>query len=212
MLFRALALGVLVVGRSVWAADDAYPAPPMVSVPDEPEAGVAPTTTMPMPKISNAPLEPETAEQIEAVKAEPPGRMKRVGLSLAFGAASGAAVGLVGGLIGLAVGPGQLQPMGNGWSLAALGFCLGAPVGVLIAGWLFDGNGAWWATLLGDAAGALIGLAAVGFGGPEGGAALFTLPLVGSVLAYEMTSDVTVAPTVSLLRGGGGTVGLVGRF
>ena len=57
--------------------------------------------------------------------------------------------------------------------------------------------------------------AAVGFGGAEGTPVLFSLPLVGSVLGYELTSvanRTVVTPTVSLLKGGGGSVGFVGVF
>jgi len=234
MKARAFALGVWIVSRAVLA--DELTAPPMVPAPVEaervPRADVPPPPPPPptenavtptVPRVSNRLIDPVEGDDDESepgalrlmrAPEEAPGRMKRVGLSLALGAASGATLGLIGGLIGASLGPGQLQPMGNGWSLAALGFCLGAPVGVLISGWLFEGNGTWWATLLGDAAGALISLAAIGFGGPDGGAAFFTLPLVGSVLGYELTSDAsraTVTPVVSLLPRGG-ALSLMGRF
>ncbi len=223
-MVRALTLCVVLVGSASWAEELPAPSePPLIEAPDSTEPARAPAapelTQPPAPggpqvgHISNRPLDPVPATQ--ALQEEPPGRIKRVAWSLAFGAVSGVAVAIVGGVLGGSVRGAQLKPIGNGWAGAGLGFIVGAPIGVLLAGAIFDGNGAWWAAVLGDLAGGLVGLAAVGFGGAEGTPVLFSLPLVGSVLGYELTSAANrtvVAPTVSLLRGGGGTVGLVGQF
>ncbi len=222
-MLRALVFSVVLLGSTTWAQDE-LSEPPLVPAPETPEAprgpptmnpnaDAAPPVTPQVGHIANRPLEPVPATA--ASQEEPPGRFKRIAWSLGFGAVSGAAIAVVGGVLGASVRGPQLQPMGNGWTGAALGFIVGAPIGVLIAGAIFDGNGAWWATVLGDLAGALVGLAAVGFGGAEGTPVLFSLPLVGSVLGYELTSvanRTVVTPTVSLLKGGGGSVGFVGVF
>ena len=213
---RGLALLVVLLAPAVWAQQSPdLSAPPLVPAPFEDEVVPPPpvAATPQVGRVSNRPLEPVPAAATE--QEEPPGRAKRIGWSFGFGAVSGAAVALAGGLIGLSVHGAQAKPIGNGWTGAALGFTVGAPVGVLIAGLLFDGNGAWWATIIGDVIGAAISLAAIGFGGPEGTPAAFTLPLIGSVIGYEITSvanRTVVAPTVSLLRGGGGSIGVVGQF
>jgi hypothetical protein len=215
---RALALMVVLLAPKVWAQENAEPsAPPLVQAPEAPSDEVVPpppaVTTPQVGRIANAPLDP--VPDAAAQQAEPPGRAKRIGWSFGFGVVSGAAVAAVGGLIGANVHGAQAQPIGNGWWGAALGFMVGAPIGVLVAGLLFDGTGAWWATLVGDVAGAAIALAAIGFGGPEGTVAAFTLPLIGSVIGYEVTSvanRTVVTPTVSVLRGGGGSVGVMGQF
>lgn len=221
---RALVFGLLLLGSTAWARREVLSEPPLVpapATPDEPRGppavNQAPGEPVPVTpqvgQIANRPLEPVPAADTSLE--EPPGRFKRIAWSLGFGAVSGAALAVVGGVLGASVRGPQLQPTGNGWAGAGLGFIVGAPIGVLLAGAIFDGSGAWWATLLGDLAGGLVGLAAVGFGGAEGTPVLFSLPLVGSVLGYELTSvanRTVVTPTVSLLRGGGGSVGFVGVF
>jgi hypothetical protein len=93
---------------------------------------------------------------------------------------------------------------------------VGAPLGVLLAGWLFDGDGAWWATVLGDVAGLAAAAVSALFGGKEAAPLLFALPLAGSVLGYEFSSSgsrstAAVTPVLSL-GPGGGSLGLVGAF
>lgn len=218
-------LSAVIISMLLAQEPAAPPAPPPVTAPPllpAPEGDPRPPPAV-MPKLSNQPLGVDDddgpgAQRVAAPADEPPGRMKRVGLSLAFGAISGAAFGAACGLITLAIGArSQAYPMGNAWTGAAVGFVAGVPAGVALAGLLFEGNGKWWAAILGDLAGALIGLGAVAFGGPDGGAALFTLPLAGAVLAYELTSDAnrsaTVTPAVSVFKNGqGGSFGLMGQW
>ena len=142
MQARALALGVLLASQAV-VADD-LTAPPLVSAPFEAEPPPPPPRPPPetMPRVANPPLDPAEADDpnepgaprvtARAAPDEPPGRMKRVGLSLAFGAVSGATLGLIGGAIGASLGPGQLQPMGNGWSLAAAHVQHATPAGYAV--------------------------------------------------------------------------------
>jgi hypothetical protein len=166
------------------------------------------------PTIANLPLDQVPPEKPAE---EPPGRGLRIGMGFLFGAGVGAAGALAGGLIGGATLPDQsLQPLGAAWTGAAIGFGLLAPVGVMISGWLFDGDGSFWATLLGDVLGAAIGAGAVVFGGTAGTPLLFALPLAGSVVGYEVTSPsakslVKVSASLTPVNGGA-LVGLAGCF
>jgi hypothetical protein len=138
-------------------------------------------------------------------------------MALLIGGGAGALTAFGGGLIGAAAIRNEaVQPVGNVWTGAALGFALGAPVGVIFAGWLFDGDGAWWATVLGDLAGLVVGAATALLGGPEAIPLLFALPLGGSVLGYETSSSASsthprVTPVASL-GAHGGTIGIMGSF
>jgi len=109
-----------------------------------------------------------------------------------------------------------VRPVGSLWTGASIGFALGLPLGVMLAGWLFDGDGAWWATILGDLAGLAAGAGAALLGGSEGVPLLFAFPLAGAVLGYETSSSPSrsrpsVTP-VARLGPGGGSLGLAGRF
>ena len=133
---------------------------------------VAPTGPEPSPSLVPAPpLEappppPEVANPLPPP--EEPGRLVRVGMALLIGGGAGALTAFGGGLIGAAAIRNEaVQPVGNVWTGAALGFALGAPVGVIFAGWLFDGDGAWWATVLGDLAGLVVGAATALLGGQQ---------------------------------------------
>lgn len=187
--------------------DEPEPPPPLPS-----EQPPSPAVLQP-PTIANPPLEPPQEVTME----EPPGRGLRIGMGLVFGAAAGAAGGLAGGLLGGGALPdSSLQPLGATWTGAAIGFGLLAPLGVVVSGWLFDGDGSFLATLLGDAVGAAVGAAAVWLGGTSGTPLLFTLPLLGSVLGYEVTSPsaksmVKVSASVTPLRDGA-LLGLAGAF
>jgi hypothetical protein len=119
---------------------------------------------------------------------EEPGRGLRVGLSLLGGAVAGTALAVAGGLVGAASAPNpKLQPLGNAWGGASVGFAVGAPVGVLVAAWLLKGHGAWWAVVLADVLGFGLGALSVALGGTAGTPLLFALPLGGSVLADEVS-------------------------
>lgn len=170
------------------------------------------------PAVANLPYDQVAAAEAKAKTEEPPGRPLRIITGLLFGAGVGALGGLAGGFAGAATLPDQaLQPIGATWTGAAIGFGIAAPLGVLLSGWLFDGDGSGLATFVGDLLGAGIGAAAVLFGGQDGTPLLFALPLVGSVVGYEVTSPssrsaVQVSATFSPTRDGGGVVGLAGRF
>jgi hypothetical protein len=171
---------------------------------------------VPAPKGEVPELPPGAAgPALSASPVEEPGRPFRIGMSLLFGAASGAALGLAGGAVGAAAIPADsVRPLSHTWLGAGLGFAIGAPLGVLLSGWLFDGDGAWWAAVLGDLAGLAAGAAATLLGGPQGTPLMFALPLGGSVLGYEFSSHASrtaVVPVVSL-GPGGGSLGLAGGF
>lgn len=155
--------------------DDGTPAP-------EPTAAEAPTPVPPAPGAAKPVV-------LEAPREEA-GRGFRIGMSLLFGAGAGSALAVAGGLIGGAspANP-KLQPLGNVWAGASVGFAVGAPLGVLLAGWLFGGHGAWWAVALADLVGFGLGALSVVFGGTAGTPLLFALPLGGSVLGWEVTAS-----------------------
>jgi hypothetical protein len=224
---------VLCVTRAALAQDaEDVDAPPLVTVeqgteeapppPPNPQDLAAPpvdpnaTGVLQPPAIANVPLDqvPEATKPTE----EPPGRGLRIAMGFLFGAGIGAAGGLAGGLIGSATLPDQsLQPLGAAWTGAAIGFGIFAPVGVLLSGWLFDGDGSVWATLLGDLIGAAIGAGAVVFGGTAGTPLLFALPLGGSVVGYEVTSPAAKSMVVKVSASltpvnGGALFGFAGSF
>jgi hypothetical protein len=187
------------------------PAPQALETPEAPDAPDAPRVAPALGQPEAPPPGPELA----AAPVDEPGRPLRIAMAVLFGAASGAALAVAGGFIGRAtIRSASVQPLGSTWTGAGAGFAVGAPVGVLLAGWLFDGDGAWWASVLGELAGVAAGAGAVLFGGVEGVPLLFALPLAGSVLGYEFSSHgsrTQVAPTLSL-GPGGGSLGVRGRF
>ncbi len=219
--FSAALLLIACTSSAALAQDDAPPAPPpLVSLEDTAQPTPAqPSTPGPLapPAIANRPYDEVVAAEA-ARQEEPPGRPLRILTGLLFGAGVGAAGAVVGGLAGSAALPDQpLQPVGAAWTGAAIGFGLTAPLGVLLSGWLFDGDGSGWATLIGDVLGASVGVAAVLLGGQDGKPLLFALPLVGAIVGYEITSPsarslVRVSATFAPTRDGGGVVGLSGRF
>ncbi len=215
---------------SVLAQDPGYSPPPLVpaSEPSEPPPpppppepqGAAPKV---VDRISNREFDDEPnapaplAVTPSAPLDEPPGRAKRIAISLAVGAGSGAVVAVATGFAGSAVWPRLTPSLPTVWTGAALGFAVAAPVAVLVTGLFFDGDGAWWATLVGDLTGCALGALATIAGSAEGVVALFALPLFGSVIGYEATSVASksaarVGPTVTLLRNGGAAFGLSGTF
>lgn len=166
----------------------------------------------PQPGQPGQPTQPGTVQRSEP---EVNPRLVRVGMASVLGAAIGTVAAVAGGFIGGEYLRPGLTPIGNIWTGGAIGFAIGAPVGVLIAGALFHGNAPWYAPILGDLLGAAVGAAAVAFGGPDALSATFVLPLLGSVIGYEVGSaeDARVAPVLSVLPGGrGGVVGVQGRW
>lgn len=222
------------VGRAALAQDASdFDPPPMVTVEESEPPATPPQPAQPAfppqgradaqgviqpPAIANLPYDQVAVAEAKAKAEEPPGRPLRILTGLLFGAGAGALGGLAGGFAGAATLPDQaLQPIGASWTGAAIGFGLAAPLGVLLSGWLFDGDGSGLATFVGDLLGGGIGVAAIVFGGQDGTPLLFALPLVGSVVGYEVTSPssrsaVQVSATFAPMRDGGGLVGLSGRF
>ena len=195
--------------------------PADVPVPQANQRTAAPIDSIPpLPEAPGVPrVSPGAPPQVVTPPAPPdePGRALRIGMSLLIGGGAGLVGGLGGGLVGAAAIRNEaVQPLGNVWTGAALGFCVAAPLGVILAGWLFDGDGAWWAAVLGDLAGFAAGAAATLFGGVEGLPLLFVFPLAGSVLGYESSSSPSRSRArltpVATMGPGGGLIGLAGRF
>ena len=199
---RSLLLTALLAGVAHAQLPEPSPPPLVTGEPGKEEAVLEPAV------VANPPLPPEAPA--------PPSRMPRIAMGLLVGAGAGALGGVAGGFIGQAAIPNaSVQPLGGAWTGAAIGFALLAPVGVLLAGRWFEGNGAWWATALGDLLGVGLGVASVAFGGAEATPLLFALPLAGSVIGSEVTSS-TRAPTPVAVtfssKSGTSTVSLLGRF
>ncbi|MBL8919486.1 MAG: hypothetical protein JNJ54_11535 [Myxococcaceae bacterium] len=176
------------------------PAQPSYSIPDQPQTAQQPQT-------------PGAVQRAEPPSVNP--RILRIGMSALIGAGVGTVTAIAGGFIGGEYLRPGITPIGNIWTGGAIGFAVGAPVGVLLSGLLFRGDAPWYAPILGDLLGAAVGAAAVAFGGPDALSATFALPLLGSIIGYEVGSsdDATVAPSVTMLRGGSGAVvGVSGRF
>lgn len=177
------------------------PPQPSYSIPDQPQTMAQPTQ------------QPPGAVQRAEPSVNP--RLLRIGMSALFGAGVGTVTAIAGGFIGGEYLRPGLTPIGNIWTGGAIGFAIGAPIGVLISGALFRGDAPWYAPILGDLLGAAVGAAAVAFGGPDALSATFALPLLGSIIGYEVGSseDATVTPSVTVLPGRhGAVVGLAGRF
>lgn len=164
------------------------PAPPVPDVltpppmpPPEPDRSVV----LQPSKVANAPLAPEQPPTA-APEEDTTGRLTRLGLGALGAAVVGTGVGLG---LGFAVPGPSVSPLGPRWTMGAVGFAVGAPVGLLVAQWLLGGKGAWWAAIAGDVLGfALGGLVSWATGGPEGIPLAFVLPLAGALLGYELSS------------------------
>ncbi|MHB8878655.1 MAG: hypothetical protein ACYC8T_33565, partial [Myxococcaceae bacterium] len=127
-----------------------------------------------------------------ASRAEPPSRGSRIGVEIGLGYAAGAALGLT----GLAVGCAALSSSGSwGCVFGALGGVVigagaGLSLGVYLGGRLRGGDGWYIATLGGELIGliAVVGLMQVDPNSSLGAIALLTLPLLGAIGGYELTS------------------------
>jgi hypothetical protein len=139
----------------------------------------------------------------------PRARVRRLGFEVLAGGLSALVVGLPSALLGCHSFKGDC---GTGALLGGtLGVGIAVPAAVMIIGDALGGDGEFWATVLGDAGGLLIGAASVELGGWEAAVLLIALPLVGAVLGYESSQQrlgVTVAPT----QGGGLALAMGGRF
>lgn len=206
--WKTLTLALIATGA---LAQDLTP-PPLVPAeappPQQPQQAQPPADAQGVlkpPAIANAPLD---------ASKEPPGRGLRMGMSLLIGAGLGTIGAVTGGFIGpRTIANEAVLPLGNGWTGAAIGWAIAVPLGVVLSGRLFDGDGSFWATLLGDVLGAAVGVAGVVFGGTDGTPLLFALPLGGAVIGYEATSHPSrVVPTVSIAPNGTATIGVVGAF
>lgn len=142
-------------------------------------------------------------------------RLFRIGMSALFGAGFGTATAIAGGFLGGEFLRPGLTVIGNIWTGGAIGFAIGAPIGVLVSGLLFKGDAPWWAPILGDLIGVAAGIGTVAIGGPNALSTTFIFPLLGSIIGYEVGSrdDATVAPTVTVLpQGQGAVAGVQGRW
>lgn len=150
-------------------------------------------------------------------KPKPSDRLGRIGVELSasmVGELGGGLVGAFAGCLAVAYGPqGCLIAFLVG---ALIGGLVGVPTGVLIGGYLMDGNGSVPATIAGALAG--IGLSAALIGvvtyNLQGNSALAVLSGIGfvlmpnlfSILAFELTSDIsrsyteaTTPPTMTVV-------------
>jgi hypothetical protein len=131
---------------------------------------------------------------------------------IAIESLAGLGSGLVGALVGALFG--QVMSGNRGAAVGAIaGSAGGMSLGIWAAGERLDGDGRYWSTLLGTLLGGA-GLAVtsyyaipLGEAGHTTPALLltfggYTLPLVGGVLGYELTS-----PVSRTLAGGGGELG-----
>jgi hypothetical protein len=224
-----LSAGIMVLALSA-RAQPVSPPPMVPSDPVEQPVGV-----LQPPTIANALIDPNAPQpvpqpmpgqvpgalqpQVPTATAEQPaqrnGRLTRIGASLLIGGGLGAATAIVGGFVGGEYLRPGITSIGNIWTGGAIGFAIGAPIGVLISGLAFDGNAPWWAPVLGDALGVAVGAVAIAFGGPDALPAVFALPLLGSIIGYEAGSaeNASVSPSVTVLPGGRGAVaGVSGRW
>lgn len=136
------------------------------------------------------------AGEVTEYQAQRPQTNRSVRALAEFGIGLGSAfVGaLAGGTIGLGLGLGTGDPFAA--SIIAVlggfgGWLIGLPIGVTIGGNMLDGNGAWWAAVLGEVAGflAFVLVANTVF---NPGVVLFSflaLPTAGAVVGYELSSD-----------------------
>ncbi len=220
-----LSLGIM--GLAFSARAQPVSPPPMVPSDPVEQPTEQPVGVLQPPTIANALIDPNAPQplpqplprQVPAATTEQPvqrnGRLTRIGASLLIGGGLGAASAIVGGFVGGEYLRPGITSIGNIWTGGAIGFAIGAPIGVLISGLAFDGNAPWWAPVLGDALGAAVGAVAIAFGGPDAMPAVFALPLLGSIVGYEAGSadSASMSPSVTVLPGGRGAVaGVSGRW
>lgn len=165
------------------------------------------------------------------IRPNPSARTERVLIELGGGALCGLLVGAgglyVGVLTGLASDPRRDDDiLQTGLYGAVVGAGIGIPIGVYLVGSNFRGNGGFGWTLLGSlgGSGVTFGLAALARNDslPVGVPVLagLLLPLAGTVLGYELSSQASVPPTrvswrvVPWVTGTaqGGHLGLIGTF
>jgi hypothetical protein len=182
------------------AAPDAPQAPPS----DAPRA--APTAVAPLPPDKSAPLP----------------RATRITIELLVSAAVGVGAGAIGGYAGCLATPSNNGQTCNTATVAAVGlttFGLSVAAVVPLAGDAMGGNGSFWVSWLGEAAGLGGGLA-LAQGNPKN--ALYFCPpfmLVGAIVGYELTSGwgqpdatgVVKAVAISPVHDGG-VLSVAGRF
>lgn len=215
---------LLVLSPALGLAQSAEPvSPPLVQVEDAP------------PAEALAPLEGAAlgldVSVTQAVEPRPPvpraGRVFTETLVGGLGGVGGSFAGLLGGvfLTGGSSCAGDCRPTGAIGGML-MGFSLGAATGVYASGRMMGGRGQLLPTLTaGLLSGGAVTLLYANDGVGEGGAAaLLLLPLVSSVVTYELTSSWSSpaepapgntgawwAPTVGV-SGQGAALGLTGRF
>jgi hypothetical protein len=186
---------------------DAPPMPPLESGP-----GTPPGPPVVMPPISNPKLGPEGAPAAAPAQPSQPQQPpspaaveseRHFGLELA----AGAGACLVGALIGsVAIAPslgnGTVGGLDAAWGGATIGCALLAPAGVGVAGRLAGGDGSILATVVGSVGGFVIGLLALGSGGPDALPLALALPVAGSVLGFELTASGAGPPPGAALATG----------
>lgn len=156
-------------------------------------------------------------QNVGTVTQPPPAnpRLLRIGMSALIGAGVGTAAAIAGGFIGGEYLRPGVTSIGNIYTGGAIGFAIGAPIGVMIAHLAFKGDAPWYAPVIGDLLGVALGVGTVALAGPGAVATTFLFPLTGSILAAEVVSadDATVSPTVTVLPNGAGAIaGVQGRW
>lgn len=98
--------------------------------------------------------------------------------------------GVLGGFLGFLPGVALEDP-----ATAAVGLLLGLPLGVSISGWIFDADGSYWWSLLGEIAGIAVLAAVIAAWDRDPGDAGFTaipvtfgMPLAGAIVGFELSN------------------------
>lgn len=211
-------LACAAAGALAATSTHAQPAPPG-AVPPPPPADDAerPPSYVPAPAPAPAPAAPP--------RLRPPSVGRVIG-EAAGGALAGALGGGALGALGFAVNTATESTVP--WAAAGgvlVGWTLAVPAGVTLAGRGLGGDGAYWASLVGSAAGAVVGgglylAASDGGEGALGVALALGLPVAGAIVGYELSATrvdaqgrprASVAPSFVAGREGA-ALGVAGTF
>lgn len=212
-----------VAARDANTSEDLPSADELIVAPGEPPPPATASETL----GTRAPADDVAVDDQEVlVYRTPPARgvrgLAEAGAGLALGVSGGFVLGLGGLGLGIATDAG-FATIGYMVIGGLIGYAVGIPIGVMIAGNAMQGNGKVVAVILGEILGTVAAIAVtipVANSGGSGAAPLLmfaTLPVLGSVLGYELTSDasrfeqqgMTLRPAVTPSRDGrGATAGL----